>query len=87
MCLSIPAIIESIQGDLAKVDVGGAKYEANIQLVPDAKVGDYVLIHTGLAIQIIDEEEAIATLETFKEFEELNESMDEEEKEKGAHLI
>ena len=71
MCLSIPSIIESIQGDLAKVDVGGAKYEANIQLVPDAKVGDYVLIHTGLAIQIIDEEEAIATLKLLRSLKSL----------------
>ena len=87
MCLSIPAKIESIEGEIATVDVGGAKYDANIQLVPEAKVGDYVLIHTGLAIQIIDEEEAKASLETFDEFESLNKAMDDEEKQSGQRLI
>ena len=87
MCLSIPAKIETIQGESATVDAGGAKYEANIQLVPEAKVGDYILIHTGLAIQIIDEEEAKASLDTFREFEELNQTMDDEEKSTGQHLI
>ena len=87
MCLSIPAKIEKITGETATVDVGGAKYEANIQLVPEAKTGDYILIHTGLAIQIIDEDEAKASLEAFKEFEELNKSMDDEEKKTGQHLV
>jgi len=87
MCLSIPAKIETINGETATVDAGGAKYDANIQLVPEAKVGDYILIHTGLAIQIIDEEEAKASLEAFNEFESLNQAMDEEEKKTGKHLI
>ena len=87
MCLSIPAKIESINGDKATVSVGGATYEAGIQLVPEAKPGDYILMHTGLAIHIIDEEEAKASLEVFKEFEDLNKAMDEEEKRSGDHLI
>jgi hydrogenase expression/formation protein HypC len=76
-----------IKDDIATVDIGGTTYEANIQLVPEAKVGDYVLIHTGLAIQIIDEEEANASLQTFKEFQELNLKMDNEEEESGQHLV
>lgn len=87
MCLSIPAKIESIEGDKARVVVGGTYYEAGLHLVPEAQVGDYILMHTGLAIQIIDEEEAKASLETFKEFEELNVQMDQEEKEIGQRLV
>lgn len=87
MCLSIPAKIENIENETATVDVGGTKYEANIQLVPEAKVGDYILMHTGLAIQIIDEAEAKASLDAFNEFEELNRIMDEEEKESGERKV
>ncbi|MFC2138414.1 HypC/HybG/HupF family hydrogenase formation chaperone [Bacteroidota bacterium] len=79
MCLSIPAKIIEIEGDKAKVSVGGTIVEAGLHLVDDVKIGDYVLVHTGFAIQKISEEEAKETLEIFKEFEELNKQMDEEE--------
>jgi len=81
MCLSIPAKIISIEGDKAQVSVGGTRVEAGLQLVDDVKVGDYVLVHTGFAIQKISEEEAQETLELFKEFEEFNQQLDEEERE------
>ncbi len=87
MCLSIPAKIIRIDNEMATVDIGGASYEASIQLVPEAAIGDYVLIHTGLAIQIIDKEEAKASLKAFDDFESLNVSMDREERETGKHLI
>ncbi|MCB0806705.1 MAG: HypC/HybG/HupF family hydrogenase formation chaperone [Bacteroidales bacterium] len=80
MCLSIPAKVESIEGEMALVSVGGAKYNASLQMLDDVKVGDYILLHTGFAIQKLDEEEALESLKTFKEFEELNREMDEEEK-------
>lgn len=74
MCLSIPAKVISIEGSLAIVSVGGAEYESSIMLLEDVKVGDYVLIHTGFAIQKLNESEA---QETFKLFDELKKINDE----------
>ncbi len=79
MCLSIPAKVESIEGDMAMVNVGGATYKASLQLLDGVKPGDYILLHTGFAIQKISPEEAAETLKLFDEFEELNRQMDEEE--------
>ena len=78
MCLSIPAKVESIDGEMAMVSVGGAKYNASLQMLDDVKVGDYILLHTGFAIQKISEEEAQETLKVFEEFKELNLKMDDE---------
>jgi hydrogenase expression/formation protein HypC len=66
MCLAVPAEIKSIEGHSATVDYGGVSRKANITLV-DAKVGDYVIVHAGYAIQVLDKEEAEKTLEIFKE--------------------
>lgn len=67
MCLSVPAEVLEIHGDRAKVSVGGATYTAGLQLVEDVRVGDYVLMHSGYAIQKIDPEEAQETLEILRE--------------------
>ncbi|MDD3877185.1 MAG: HypC/HybG/HupF family hydrogenase formation chaperone [Bacteroidales bacterium] len=75
MCLSIPAKVISIDGDKAVVSVGGTKYEASLQLLDDVKVDDYILLHTGFAIQKISEEEALETLKTFEEFDALNDEI------------
>ncbi len=62
MCLAIPAKVMSLQGEKANVDFGqGVLREVNVSLV-EAKVGDYVLVHAGYAIQIIEEEDAKETL-------------------------
>ena len=87
MCLSIPAKVESIEGDMAQVSVGGAKYNASLQMLDNIEVGDYILLHTGFAIQKISEEEARETLKIFEDFSELNKRMDEEEKKTGKRLI
>lgn len=87
MCLSVPAQIVKIEGDNAEVSVGGTIMQANLSLVDEAKVGDYVLLHAGFALQIIDPDEAEATLETFKEFGELNELLDREEEETGKRIV
>jgi hydrogenase expression/formation protein HypC len=89
MCLSIPAKIEKIEGETAVCSVGGSTYRANLMMLPveELKPGDYVLIHTGFAIQKLDEEEAEASLKAFADFEKLNEEMDYEEKEKNQRLI
>ncbi len=72
MCLGIPAKVIEINGYMAEVEIGGTRREASLQLVPDAKVGDFVLIHTGYAIQKIDEKEAEETLELLKQLGESN---------------
>ena len=58
MCLSIPSKILSIDGDKAEVSVGGTIFKAGLQLLDNVKVGDYVLLHAGFAIQRISVEEA-----------------------------
>ena len=68
MCLSIPAKIISIDGDMAKASVGGTVIDIGLQLVEDVQVNDYVLIHTGFALQKISEEEAQATLKLINEY-------------------
>ncbi len=89
MCLSIPAKVEKINGETARCSVGGSTYEANLQLLVHEQVqeGDYVLIHTGFAIQKLDAEEAKASLDTFAAFNQLNNEMDEEEKKLNKRLI
>lgn len=73
MCLAVPARIIEISGDLAKVDFGGGVIrEANISLV-DARVGDYVLVHAGYAIQVLDKEEAEETIRLWREILEAEE--------------
>ena len=70
MCLAIPAKVKSIDGVDAEVVVGGVRRKASIMLTPEARVGDYVLLHTGYAINVIDEEEAQETLKIFQEIAE-----------------
>jgi hydrogenase expression/formation protein HypC len=70
MCLAIPALIKSIEGYQAEVDIEGVTREASLQLTPEAKVGDYVLLHTGYAISVIDPAEAEETLKLLRELSE-----------------
>ena len=67
MCLAVPARIMSLTGDLATIDLGGVSREASLSLTPEARVGDYVLLHAGFAIQTLDEAEAQETLRLFEE--------------------
>ena len=69
MCLSIPAKVLSIEGNTAKTSVGGAIVETSLHLVEDIKPGDYVLIHTGFALQKISEEEALETIRLIEEMQ------------------
>ncbi|MEM1530265.1 MAG: HypC/HybG/HupF family hydrogenase formation chaperone [Candidatus Bathyarchaeia archaeon] len=67
MCLAIPARVIEVNGDLARVDFGGGVIrEINVSLV-DVEVGDYVLVHAGYAIQVLDEGEAEEALELWRE--------------------
>lgn len=67
MCLAIPALVKSIDGQQAEVEVGGVGRKVSIWLTPEVKIGDYVLLHTGYAINIIDEAEAKETLKLLEE--------------------
>ncbi|MBN1158273.1 MAG: HypC/HybG/HupF family hydrogenase formation chaperone [Bacteroidales bacterium] len=69
MCLSIPAKILEIDGDSATASVGGAVVRTSLQLLDDVQVGDYVLIHTGFALQKISEEEALETIRIIEELQ------------------
>ena len=67
MCLAIPAKVLEIQGDVAKVDFGqGVVRDVNIMLV-EARVGEYVLVHAGYAIQVMDKQAAEETLRLWEE--------------------
>lgn len=70
MCLAIPVQITSINGTEADVSVGGITKKASLWLTPQAKVGDYVLLHAGYAIAIVNETEAEETLSIFREMAE-----------------
>lgn len=70
MCLGVPGKILEINEFKAIIEVGNVKREVFIQLVPEVKIGEYVLVHAGCAIQIVDEEEALKTLEILKELAE-----------------
>ncbi len=67
MCLAIPALIKSIEGKEADAEIGGISRRISLWLTPEAKVGDYALVHTGYAINILDKEEAEETLKLFEE--------------------
>jgi hydrogenase expression/formation protein HypC len=71
MCLAIPARIASIDGIMGVIDLEGVRREVSLILCPDAKVGQYALVHAGFAISVIDEEQARLGLETFEEFRRL----------------
>jgi len=67
MCLGIPARLVSVEGDSGQAEFGGVKRRVALQLVPEAAVGDYIIIHAGFAIQRLDPEEAEKTLKLLEE--------------------
>jgi hydrogenase expression/formation protein HypC len=70
MCLAVPAQIQSIDGFEATVDVGGVQRTISLWLLPEAEVGDYVYVHTGFAISLVDEAEALESLRLLRELAE-----------------
>ena len=82
MCLAIPGrVVETFERDglhMAKVQFGGIVREACLEYVPDAAVGEYVLVHVGFAISRIDEAEAARTYELLEELDQLTELNDAE---------
>lgn len=79
MCLAIPGKLLSISGQLdetfrfGKVSFGGIMKQVNLCMVPEAEIGDFVLVHAGVAISIVDEEEAAKTFSYLKEMGEVEE--------------
>jgi len=70
MCLAIPAQVTSInENRMAEVDIMGVSRHISLALVPDAKESDFVLLHAGFAIQVIDQEAALETLQMLKELD------------------
>lgn len=67
MCVAIPSKVLEIDGDEALVDCGGIRRRVNTMLAGPVVVGDYVLLHAGCAVQVIDAEEAQKTLELYRE--------------------
>jgi hydrogenase expression/formation protein HypC len=68
MCLAVPAcVIERLAGDEAMVDLGGVRKRISLALVPEAVVGDFVIVHVGHAIGVLDRDEAEATLRLLAE--------------------
>jgi hydrogenase expression/formation protein HypC len=80
MCLGIPGkIIEIYQGNglrMSKVDFGGVVREVCIETLPEAQVGDYTIVHAGFALNILNEEEANATLLALRELGEFEAELD-----------
>jgi len=73
MCLAIPGKLISIEGDgTGKVDYLGSTVLANLSLLPEVKVGDWVIVHAGFAISRLDQKEAKKTLKLFKEMEKIS---------------
>jgi hydrogenase expression/formation protein HypC len=67
MCLAVPVRVISIEGDEAETEIAGVRRQVSIALTPEVKVVDYVLLHTGYAIGIVDEAEARETLKLLEE--------------------
>ena len=67
MCLAVPMRVIEVKGNMAVAELGGVRREVGLHLLKDIKVGDYVLVHAGFAIEKVDPEEAERTLEILSE--------------------
>ena len=78
VCLAIPMQITAVEGETATIELGGLTQKTSLMLVPQADVGDYVLVHAGCAITVLDRQEAEERLELFAELEEAEPEPDEQ---------
>ena len=81
MCLAVPAKVLSLDGSMATVDISGNRLDANVALLPEVAIGDYVMVHAGFAISKYEPEDA---QETLRLFEEINRVMAEQEAAAGS---
>ena len=72
MCLAIPMKVRKISGNKAIAEVNQVEYDINVTMMENLKVGDYVIVHAGFAIEIMDEQEAQKTLDLWHEMQEYN---------------
>ena len=86
MCLAIPTLIKSVDGTQAEVEIGGVSRTISVALTPEAKAGDYVIVHTGFALSVLDEQEALETLQIFAEMAALEKAALEEAELERAEL-
>lgn len=77
MCVAVPLLVKSIDDLQAEVEMGGVRRVVSLALTPEAKVGDYVIVHAGYAIGVLDEEQALETLDLFRQIAEQLEREDE----------
>ncbi len=79
MCLAIPTKVTAIdENKVETVELGGVERQISLVMTPEAQVGDYVLVHTGYAITVMDPEEAHASLEVFAQLEAIKAELDAE---------
>lgn len=69
MCLAIPMELKEIKGDVGVVEMGGMTKEIRLTFIEEPRVGDYLIVHAGFAIEKLDEEETRKTLSLFKKLE------------------
>ena len=67
MCLAVPAKVTAIEGSLATVEVRGVRRQASLMLLPEAAIGDYVLVHAGFAMQVVTGDDAAETEALWRE--------------------
>ncbi len=67
MCLAVPMQVKTIENEVAMCEIDGVQREASLMMLDDVKIGDYVLIHAGFAIEKIDDDEAQLTLKALRE--------------------
>jgi len=72
MCLAVPALVKEIDGIQAEVDIDGVSRRISTYLTPEVSTGDYVLLHAGFAIKVIDRNEAQETLKLLRRLNEIN---------------
>jgi len=72
MCLAVPALVKTIDGTKAEVEIDGVSRNISTYLTPEVAIGDYVLLHAGFSIKVIDRKEAEETLSLFRSLDEIN---------------
>jgi len=76
MCLAVPTRVLSIEGQEADVDLGGVHRRISVVLTPEVRVGDYVIVHSGFAINVLDQHEAEETLKLLRELDEFTATLE-----------
>ncbi len=72
MCLAVPALVKAMDGTKAEVEIDGVSRNISTYLTPEVAIGDYVLLHAGFSIKVIDQDEAEETLNIFRSLNEIN---------------